>query len=97
MPNPKSNALVGKLFNLCRILLSFDWKFCGTHKQLYEALNSPYAFFRGKGHVEYEAMHLKHSLGLLLSALWLISLNAYHIFLFQIIKFSFFALGSSTF
>ena len=50
---------------------------------------SSYAFFRGKGHVEYEAVHLSISrflsLGLLLSALCLISLNAYHIFLFQII------------
>ena len=71
---------------------SFDWKLVvlGIVLIFIRSLEqSSYAFFRGKGHVEYEAMHLSISrflsLGLLLSALWLISLNAYHIFLFQII------------
>jgi len=71
---------------------SFDWKLVvlGIVLIFIRSLEqSSYAFFRGKGHVEYEAMHLSISrflsLGLLLSALWLINLNAYHIFLFQII------------
>ena len=71
---------------------SFDWRLVviGIVLIFIRSLEqSSYAFFRGKGHVEYEAMHLSISrflsLGLLLSALWLISLNAYHIFLFQIV------------
>ena len=66
---------------------SFDWKFValGIGLIFIRSLEqSSYAFFRGKGHVEYEAMHLSISrflsLGLLLSALWLFSLNAFHIF-----------------
>ena len=71
---------------------SFDWKLVvlGIVLIFIRSLEqSSYAFFRGKGQVEYEAMHLSISrflsLGLLLSALWLFSLNAFHIFLFQII------------
>jgi len=71
---------------------SFDWKLVllGIVLIFIRSLEqSSYAFFRGKGHVEYEAMHLSISrflsLGLLFSTLWLTSLNAYHIFLFQII------------
>ncbi|MDP6384348.1 MAG: oligosaccharide flippase family protein, partial [SAR324 cluster bacterium] len=81
------SLLIYALFNS-----SFDWKLVvlGFVLIFIRSLEqSSYAFFRGKGHVEYEAMHLSISrflsLGLLLSALWLISLNAYHIFLFQIV------------
>ena len=50
---------------------------------------SSYAYFRGRGHVEYEALHLtlsrSLSLGLLIPALWMGSLDAFYIFLFQIL------------
>ena len=50
---------------------------------------SSYAYFRGSGHVEYEALHLtlsrSLSLGLLIPALWMGSLDAFYIFLFQIL------------
>ena len=50
---------------------------------------SSYAFFRGSGKVEYEALHLtvsrSLSLVLLLAALSFSAINAYSIFLFQII------------
>ena len=50
---------------------------------------SSYAYFRGRGHVEYEALHLtlsrSLSLGLLIPALWMGALDAFYIFLFQIL------------
>ncbi len=50
---------------------------------------SSYAYFRGSGHVEYEALHLtlsrSLSLGLLIPALWMGALDAFYIFLFQIL------------
>ena len=71
---------------------SFDWKLVllGIVLIFIRSLEqSSYAFFRGKGHVEYEAMHLSISrflsLGLLISTIWWADPNAYHIFLFQII------------